>query len=74
MDGVTEEEMAESQREDIHLSKAIKWLEQGYRPAWSEMKEKGKLMRSLWHEWPHLLLHGKLLCHRSEQEVDQVPK
>ena len=74
VEGVTEEEIIEMQRDDSNLSEVIKWLQQGFRPPWSEVKKKNRQLKSLWHEWKNLLMKKQLLCHKNEQENDQMNK
>ena len=74
VEGVSNEEIIEMQRADVNISKVIKWLENGCRPSWSEIKEKNRRLKSLWHEWRNLMLRDKMLCHQKEQEGDQVNK
>ena len=59
------------QSEDRALSKLVKWLQQGERPAWEDVKQESQLVRTYWSMWKSVHLNNEVI-YRKDPNTEQI--
>ena len=65
------EDLWKWQSEDRALSKLVKWLQQGERPAWEDVKQEGQLVRTNWSMWKSFHLNNGVI-YRKDLNTEQI--
>ena len=65
------EDLRKWQSEDKSLNKVVKWLQQGERPSWKDIKQESQVIKIYWSMWKNFQLNNGVI-YRKDPNTEQI--
>ena len=65
------EDLRKWQSEDKSLNKVVKWLQQGERPSWKDIKQESQVIKIYWSMWKTFQLNNGVI-YRKDPNTEQI--